>query len=154
MDLSKDYYVIIKYAPETVCHRCTAGSESGCSFVGVCGRITVFACKKCVFAFLSNRHMSAKTPGHKPITLWFPFPLSFSFQAKSVYCNGFGICGQGYRQMGVHLPACSTSHGTNVTTQRAFGFLSTTEKSHWHGWIDLIQMGVQCYSCIRRPWLH
>lgn len=57
MDLSKDYYVIIKYAPETVCHRCTAGSESGCSFVGVCGRITVFACKKCVSAFLSNRHM-------------------------------------------------------------------------------------------------
>lgn len=64
--------------------------------------------------------------------LFFP-PLSFSFQSEPTYRSGFGIGGQGYRQMGVHLPACSTSHGTNVTTQRAFGCLSTTEKSHWHG---------------------
>ena len=58
---------------------------------------------------------------------------------RPTHCTGFEICSQRYRQIDVPLPVCSTSHDTNVTTQRAFGCLSTTEKSHWHGWIDLIQ---------------
>lgn len=52
----------------------------------------------------------------------------------------------------VQLPACSTSRG--VTTQRALVCLAATEKSHWHGWIDLIQTGARRCSCIHRPWLH
>lgn len=90
---------------------------------------------------------------HKHTSLTLPALLLrlISSRRPRFYAGFWNCWSGGYEQMGVHLPACSTSHGANVTTQRAFGCLGTTEKSHWHGWIDLIQMGARCYSCIHRP---
>lgn len=151
-----------------MCDGATCGIQSGRFdaglFVFVSAVAHVFNCKikRCVFLLsllLIGNKCNYPQKGYKHISLaLFVFFLLPSYRrparSKPAYCTGFGIGGQGYRQMGVHLPACSTSHGTNVTTQRAFGCLGTTEKSHWHGWIDLIQMGARRYSCIRRPRLH
>lgn len=128
MVFTKDYYVIVKYAPRAACHRWPAGFSQwvGDTDAGLFASVSVFArvfnLEVCVPLFtLPNKRTSvnmSRDTSYLHRTLFFHL-LSPSVQSKPAYCSGFGLGGRGYRQMGVHLPACSTSHGTNVTTQRA-----------------------------------
>lgn len=109
--LSKDYYATVK-EPRWLCVTVDLKdpvSESEIwmqACLSMCEFARVFNCTvyRCVFrfVFLIRNNVCRKTRS----LLFFP-PVSFAASSQPAYCSGFGIGGQGYRQMGAHLPTCS-----------------------------------------------